>query len=107
MRVVYWLGIAVAAAICGVFAISNRPAVSLALWPLPFVVMLPLYLLVFAAVLIGFLAGVTAAWIGGRHRRRRLRHSRRRIGALENELATAESRLGNRRAAAEPLPARH
>ena len=86
MRIVYWVLVAVAAAICGAFAISNRLVVSLALWPLPLAVALPLYLLVFAALLIGFLAGAIAAWRGGRHRRRELRRSRRRIGALESEL---------------------
>jgi uncharacterized integral membrane protein len=90
MRIVYWLGIPVAAAICGTFAISNRDPVSLALWPLPFVVGLPLYLLAFAALLTGFVVGAIAVWIGGRHRRRRLRDCRRRITALERELAAAQ-----------------
>jgi uncharacterized integral membrane protein len=87
MQIVYWLGISLAAAISAAFAVSNRFAVSLALWPLPFVVALPLYLLVFAALSTGFVAGSIAAWIGGRHRRRRLRDFRRRIGVLEKELA--------------------
>jgi Lipopolysaccharide assembly protein A domain len=102
MRIVYWVGIPVAAAICGAFAISNRLVVSLALWPLPFVVVLPLYLLVFAALLSGFVVGATAAWIGGRHRRRGLRDCRRRIGALERELAAVQP--GNRDVPARPLP---
>jgi uncharacterized integral membrane protein len=93
MRIVYWLWVPIVAVACGTFAISNRPAVPLALWPLPFVVDLPLYLVVFGALLIGFAAGAVAAWIGGRHRRRNLRRSRRRIGALESELAAARSRL--------------
>ena len=57
MRVVYWTAILGLAIILGVFAVSNREAVSLALWPLPFVVGLPLYLMVFATVLAGFLVG--------------------------------------------------
>jgi hypothetical protein len=94
MRIVSWLWVPIAALVCGAFAISNRAAVPLALWPLPFVVDLPLYLLVFAVLLIGFTAGAVAAWIGGRHRRRNLRHCRRRIGALETELAAVRSQLG-------------
>jgi len=87
MRFAYWLAIPVAAVICGAFAISNRTTVSLALWPLPFALVLPLYLLVFAALLIGFVAGAIAAWVAGRHRRRQLRRCRRRIDALESEIA--------------------
>jgi uncharacterized integral membrane protein len=105
MRIAYWVGIPVAATICGAFAISNRFAVSLALWPLPFIVALPLYLLVFAALLIGFVGGAIAAWIAGRHRRRKLRRARRRIGTLEKELATTEP--GNRDVPARPVPARN
>jgi lipopolysaccharide assembly protein A len=95
MRVLHWLGILVAAVLGGTFAISNRDVVSLAFWPVPFVVTLPLYLLVFAALLAGFVAGAIAVWVGGRRRRRQLRSSRRRIGALESELATARSRSGD------------
>jgi uncharacterized integral membrane protein len=102
LRIAYWLGVLVATAVCGIFAISNRSAVSLGFWPMPFVVALPLYLVVFAALIVGFVAGAIAAWIGGRHRRRQLRSSRRRIGALESELATTRSRLGDT-----DFPAKH
>jgi lipopolysaccharide assembly protein A len=104
MRLVYWVLIAAAAAICAAFAISNRPVVSLALWPLPFAIALPLYLLVFAALLIGFVLGAITAWLGGRHRRRELRRSRRRIGALEGELAASQPELGNSASSPRPVP---
>jgi lipopolysaccharide assembly protein A len=106
MRVVYWVGVAVAAAICAAFAISNRLSVSLDLWPLPFVITLPLYLLVFAVLLIGFAVGAITMWIGGHHRRRALRRSRRRIGALENELAETRARHGTEDIHRRPLPTR-
>jgi uncharacterized integral membrane protein len=96
MRAVYWLGILVAAVLGAAFAISNRGVVSLAFWPVPFVLALPLYLLVFAALLAGFVAGAIAVWLGGRRRQRQLRSSRRRIGALESELATARSQSGDK-----------
>jgi uncharacterized integral membrane protein len=104
MRILYWLGVLVAAAVGGTFAISNRDTVSLAFWPVPFVVALPLYLLVFAALLTGFVAGAIAAWIGGRHRRRQLRASRRRIGALEGELAGVRAHGANPQLPAGPAP---
>ena len=105
MRIVYWVLVAAAAAFCAAFAISNRPVVSLALWPLPFAIDLPLYVLVFVALLIGFVMGVITAWLGGRHRRRELRRSRRRIGALEGELAGSQPRRGNAAVPAGPAPA--
>jgi uncharacterized integral membrane protein len=104
MRIVYWVPIAAGSAICAAFAISNRPVVSLALWPLPFAIDLPLYLLVFVALLIGFVMGVITAWLGGRHRRRELRRSRRRIGALEGELGSPPQ-LGKAAVPARPASA--
>ncbi len=93
MRVVFWMAILGLAIILGVFAVSNREAVSLALWPLPFVVGLPLYLMVFATVLAGFLVGALVAWAAGARRRRELRRCRRRNEALARELAATQSQL--------------
>jgi uncharacterized integral membrane protein len=106
MRIVYWVAIVVAATICGAFAISNRIAISLALWPLPFVIALPVYLLVFAALVSGFVAGAITTWIAGRHRRRTLRRWRRQIHVLESELAATRSQGGARERRPPPLPAR-
>jgi lipopolysaccharide assembly protein A len=78
------------------FAVSNRETVSLALWPLPFILELPLYLLFFLSLLIGALVGVSAGWIGGRRNRRELRRRRRRIDALERELTATQAQLANR-----------
>jgi uncharacterized integral membrane protein len=104
MRIVYWVLIAAGAAICAAFAISNRSGVSLALWPLPLAIDLPLYLLVFAALLIGFVSGTIAAWLGGHRRRRELRRARRRIGALEGELAASRPQFGNAAMSGGALP---
>jgi uncharacterized integral membrane protein len=106
MRIVYWVATLAAAVLCVAFAVSNRPVVTLALQPLPFVLTLPLYLLVFAALLAGFAGGAIAAWIAGRHRRRRLRQCRRRIGALESELAALKQTPGGRDRSARSAPAR-
>src|SRR5438445_10037760 len=75
------------------FAVSNRAIVSLELWPLPFLVDLPLYLLVLLLLLAGFLTGAATAWITGRRVRRELRRRRRRVEALEGELKAARSEL--------------
>jgi lipopolysaccharide assembly protein A len=93
MRAVYWAVILAIAAVLSLFAASNRATVSLGLWPLPFLVGVPLYLVVFAAAIAGFLAGALAAWIAGAHRRRELRRCRRRSEALARELAATQAQL--------------
>jgi lipopolysaccharide assembly protein A len=93
MRAVYWAVTLAVAAVLSLFAASNREAVSLGLWPLPFLVEVPLYLVVFGAAIVGFLTGALAAWIAGAHRRRELRRCRRRSEALARELAATQSQL--------------
>ncbi len=93
MRAVYWAVTLAVAAVLSLFAASNREAVSLGLWPLPFLVGVPLYLVVFGAAIVGFLTGALAAWITGAHRRRELRSCRRRSEALAPELAATQSQL--------------
>jgi putative membrane protein len=93
MRAICWAATVIAAVVLTLFAISNRSAVTLGLWPLPFLIDLPLYLLVFAALFGGFAVGAVAVWLGGRRRRREFRRRGRRIEALERELAATQARL--------------
>ena len=83
MRAVYWAVIVVASSLLIAFAVSNRTTVSLGLWPLPFLIDLPLYLLVLLLLLAGFVVGAATTWIAGRRVRRELRRRRRRVEALE------------------------
>ena len=91
MRLLFWIVVASIAAVLASFAASNREGVSLALWPLPFVLESPLYLTVVAAVLVGFVAGAIVTWLAGRRSRRELRSLRRRIATLEHELVAAQA----------------
>jgi uncharacterized integral membrane protein len=93
MRAVFWLVVAPIAALLALFAISNREMVSLGLWPLPFLIDLPLYLLVLAALLLGFVIGEFAAWLSGWRWRREARRCARRVAALERELAATQAQL--------------
>jgi uncharacterized integral membrane protein len=101
MRFLFRLAMLVIAVVLIVFAVSNRGTIALGLWPLPDVVELPLYLIVLACLLVGFLAGELAAWLSGRHWRREVRRSARRIAALERELDTVRAER-----APVPVPAR-
>ena len=106
MKWLFWIVVVLLAAGLALFAVSNREAVALGLWPLPFQVGMPLYIAVLGALLIGFLSGVLAAWVGGRRRRRENRRRGRRIAALERELAAREVVPPGARAATPARPAR-
>ncbi|HEX3865019.1 MAG TPA: LapA family protein [Stellaceae bacterium] len=93
MKLLFWIVVAILAVCLALFAVSNREAVSLGLWPLSNVVDLPLYLAILAAVLIGFILGALAAWIGSWGPRREVCRRGRRIAALERELAATHARL--------------
>jgi putative membrane protein len=94
MRIVYWATVAAAAAGAVLFAVTNRQSVAVGLWPVPYRVELPLYLLVGAPLLLGFLLGEIAAWLRAIKWRREVRRRGRHIEALQRELAATQRRLG-------------
>lgn len=67
--------------------VSNTQAVQLALWPLPHVIVLPLYLLVVGLLLVGVLAGLGIGWWAARHHRRRGREASSQAARLEREVS--------------------
>jgi lipopolysaccharide assembly protein A len=89
----FWSVILIAAALLVPFAIANRATVLLGLWPFPFVLEMPVYLLVLLSSFAGFVVGAVAIWIAGHGLRRELRRRRRRVEALERELAATQTRL--------------
>jgi uncharacterized integral membrane protein len=86
-RFVIWPILAVAI----VFAIVNRAPVRLNLWPFPFTINVPLFVLILATLALGVLIGGFAAWSRGGRWRRRARADERRIAELERALAVAEA----------------
>lgn len=101
MRAVFWLVTAIAAVVLVPFAITNRAPVSLGLWPLPFALGTPVYLLVLLTLLAGFIIGAAGAWLAGHRVRRDLRRQYRRVAALERELAATQAQLADRSQAPE------
>lgn len=67
-------------------AVSNPQPVQLTLWPLPHVVVLPVYLLVILLLMLGVLTGLSIGWWAGRHHRRRARTAGGEAARLEREL---------------------
>lgn len=82
-------------------AVSNSQVVELALWPLPQVLALPLYLLIIALLLAGVLAGLGLGWWAARHHRRRARERGSEAARLDREV----TRLRESLAASQPGPA--
>ena len=76
-------------AIIVIFAVMNRQDAALSLWPLPWDVQVPLFLLTLGAVLFGFLFGVLVMWVSGARQRRRLREAKRHLDAAHSELVMA------------------
>lgn len=75
----------VAAIVLALFAVSNREAVELALWPLPLSMTAPLYLVILLTLLAGFLLGLLVNWGQVIARQRDLRRSEREVKTLKAE----------------------
>ena len=67
-------------------AVSNSQPVQLALWPLPHLIVMPVYLLVVVVLFLGVLAGLGLGWWAGRHHRRRARAASGEAARLEREV---------------------
>ena len=71
---------------CVSFAVSNRDAVTISLWPFPFSVDLGLYSIVLACLLGGFVFGCFFAWVAAGKHRRRARKQQAQIRRLEAKI---------------------
>ncbi len=74
-------------------AVSNSQPVQLALWPLPHIIVMPVYLLAIGLLLLGVLAGLGVGWWAARHHRRRAREAGSDAARLEREAARLRSSL--------------
>src|SRR6516162_10512328 len=80
-------------------AVSNSQVVELALWPLPQVLVLPLYLLIVGLLLAGVLAGLGLGWWAARHHRRRARERGSEAARLDREVTRLRESLAANQAA--------
>lgn len=89
MKILSWvIGLPIAV-LAIIFAVSNRGGVLVDLWPLPWEVTLPLYLLVLGALALGLVIGAAIAWFAGGSARARARREHRRANTLEVQLDQA------------------
>ena len=107
MRLLRWIaGIPIGVFVV-VFAVANRHDVTVRFDPLPFTPDWPLYGVAFAGLALGFVGGVTVAWLGGHRIRREARANKRKAATLERDLAhrdaAPETRTGALTTTVEPV----
>ena len=93
-KLLFWIIAVPLAALIIIFSVNNRAEVALDLWPLDMMTApLPVFSVVLASLLAGFLIGGIIAWLSGGEARRRARRMTRRAEAAERALAEAEKRI--------------
>jgi uncharacterized integral membrane protein len=93
--------------VAALVAVSNSQLVQLELWPLPHVLVLPLYLLIVALLLAGVLAGLALGWWAARHHRRHARERGSEAARLDREVTRLRESLSASQtgpAAGQPQP---
>lgn len=91
MRVLTWLVGVPTAVVAMIFAASNRDSVAVDLWPLPWQIDLPLFLLVLGALGLGLLFGALVGWMSAGSARTAAREARREARKLEGDLKTLKA----------------
>jgi uncharacterized integral membrane protein len=93
-KLLFWIFAVPLAALIIIFSVNNRAEVELDLWPLDMTAApLPVFSVVLASLLAGFLIGGVIAWLSGGEARRRARRMTRRAEEAERALAEAEKRI--------------
>lgn len=94
LRLLQWIIFLLVALIVVTFVVQNRQMVEVSLWPLPFTKPAPLFAIIIACVLVGFLLGAFSAWLSGAGARKKARalarmndEKARQISLLHRELA--------------------
>jgi uncharacterized integral membrane protein len=94
LRLLQWVLFLLVAFVVVIFVVQNRQEVEVSLWPLPFTKPAPLFGIIIACVLLGFLLGAVSAWLSGGGARKRARElsrmndeKARQISQLHREVA--------------------
>lgn len=95
-RILSWLIMIPFALVVIVFSAVNRDLITLDLWPLPNEITVPLFTLVLAVYIFGFLFGAIVAWVSAGAQRRKARNALWRAETAERELRSMKSTLHDR-----------
>lgn len=94
LRLLQWVIFLLVAFVVVLFVVQNRQEVEIGLWPLPYTKPAPLFAVIVACVMVGFLLGALSAWLSGGGARRRARELARlnaekaqQISQLQREVA--------------------
>ncbi len=87
MKHLSWIILFPLAVLLIVFSVTNRDAIAIDLWPFPLMIDVPLFAVVFAALLVGVLWGGVSAWLNGGKTRRTAR-----LKSREAEMTASENR---------------
>ena len=97
VRLLQWVLFLLVAFVVVTFVVQNRQEVEVSLWPLPFTKPAPLFGIIIACVLFGFLLGAVSAWLSGGGARKRARElarmndeKARQISQLHQEVAASK-----------------
>ncbi len=102
LRFLHWVLFLIVALVAVVFVVQNRQVVEVSLWPFPFVQQAPLFAIIVACLLFGFLFGALSAWLSGGVARKRARdlarlndEKARQISQLQKDLAARHAAAGS------------
>lgn len=85
MKYLSWIILFPLALVLILFGVSNRGPVSVDLSPAPFIIDVPLYALLFGALLVGVVWGGVAAWLNAGRTRRDARQANRELRSMTME----------------------
>ncbi len=100
MKLVSWAFLALLAIIVITLSVGNKDAVTFSLFPLPFVMDIPLYLLILGGALIGLVLGAFRTWLSDGKLRREVRELKRENTKLQGDLGRLNSSLKEKEQAA-------
>ena len=93
LRFLQWVLFLLVAFIVVTFMVQNREMVELSLWPLPFVKPAPLWSIIIGFLLLGFLLGVTSAWLSAGGTRKRARELARANAEKAQQISQLHQQL--------------
>ena len=107
MRYVYGVLTLLVAIVCAIFAVSNRGAVSLSLWPFPGALETPVFILVLGTTLVGLVLGLVAGSLLSMPARLARRRLTMRLAVAEADVTRLKAQIAGQTAAALPgVPAK-
>ena len=102
-KVLRWLAAITVGLAVVVIAVATREIVTITLDPFPFTFEVRVTWIAFGALVVGFLGGAVAAWVGAGRWRRLARSRKRKLDVLEREVARLSERREDGRDGVERL----